>query len=176
LDPELLRQHCKLDHHDEDQLLFEYAEAAADYAEHCQNRILRTSTWEATYDGFPGCEWELPGPLQSVTRITYLDTGGATQTLATSVYTYSAVSGRIALKPSQSWPSTQADAIETVTVTFVAGYTSAALIPASTRQVLRLLVDHQRRMRAPIVIGASVETLPLSVQEFLSRDMLVAYR
>jgi len=177
LDLELLRQHCKLDHHDEDALLLEYAEAAADYAEHFQNRALRTSTWEATYDGFPGCEWEPPRqPLQSVSSITYLDTDGATQTLSTSVYGYSASSGRIYLKPSQSWPSTQADALETVTVTYVAGYTSAALIPASTRQAMRLLVEHSRRLRTPVVIGASVAELPLSVKELLERDELVSYR
>lgn len=176
LDMNLVRQHCRIDTHDEDQLLREYAEAAADYAEHYQNRALRTSTWEAIYDGFPGCEWELPRqPLQSVSSITYLDEDGASQTLSTDVYLVAAASGRVALKPSQVWPVTQ-DRIATVTVTYVAGYTSAALIPASTRQAMRILTGHLFENREPIIAGQSVANVPYSVRELLDRDAIVSYR
>lgn len=177
LTPSQLRAHARIDECDEDQLIAEYIEAATEYAESYQNRILRTSTWAATYDGFPCGEWYLPNPrLQSISSIAYLDQDGASQTLATTVYTSNAniEPGQIALKVSQVWPTTY-EQIGVVTVTFVAGYL-AADIPARTKQAIRILAAHWYRLREPIVIGASVQNVPMSVQDLLDADKFVAYR
>jgi len=62
-------------------------------------------------------------PVQSVTSVTYLDSNGATQTLATSVYElgHKLGVGHIRLKYGQVWPATRAHP-DAVTVTYVAGY------------------------------------------------------
>lgn len=87
-------------------------------------RAVLTQTLVLRLDCFPCDLIELRRvPVQSVTSITYLDTAGASQTLATTVYTTDIYSSpaRITLKYGQSWPSTYAQA-NAVTVTFVAGY------------------------------------------------------
>jgi uncharacterized phiE125 gp8 family phage protein len=170
------RLHCRVTTNDENALLDDYIESATDFAETYQNRCLRTSTWQAVYDYFPD-ELYLPNPpLQSAT-IAYLDSAGVSQALATTVYTVDAISqpGRIALKYTQSWPVTYGQ-IAAVTVTFVAGYTSAALIPARTKQAIRIIASHWYENREPIVVGMAVNTVPLSVIDLLDQDKFVSYR
>lgn len=64
-------------------------------------------------------------PVQSITSITYLDTDGATQTLATSVYELRAdnLEAAVVLKYNQSWPAIQAGS--RITLTAVVGYSTA---------------------------------------------------
>lgn len=175
IDNEACRQHARVYITDEIALLDEYIEAATDYAESYQNRCLRTSTWQAVYDCFPDEFWLPNPPLQSAT-IQYLDSAGDTQTLATSIYTVDAISepGRIALKYGQTWPSTLSQ-INAVTVTAIKGYTAASLIPAKTRQAIRVLATHMFETREPIVAG-SIANVPFSVLDLLDQDRFLGYR
>lgn len=118
------------------------ARARETYEERTQRQLI-TATWRLTLDAFPGAcghsqqEWSdgdfifsPRSPLQSAS-ITYVDTNGATQTLATTVFTVdtSDVRGRIGLSYGQSWPSTRATA-GAVVVTCVCGYgTSPSDVP-----------------------------------------------
>lgn len=129
---------------------------ARQHLENSFGRAFLTQTWRVTLDRFPcagfglypqGYEYpgdtiELPMPvLQSVTSITYVDTNGATQTLATSVYDVDTdhFPGRVILKYGQSWPSTRAQR-NAVTVTFVAGFAAPALVPRNWTGAIKLLV------------------------------------
>lgn len=87
-------------------------------------------------------------PLASVTSIAYLDGAGASQTLATSVYSVDTDRrpGQIWLKYGQSWPATRAEP-NAVTITYTAGYGAAATaIPGLAQQAIlslvRLRLDH----------------------------------
>lgn len=174
-----LKQQSRIDGDDEDMLLIEYIEAATDFVERDQGRALLQSTWQAVYDEWPDCGvFYLPNPpLISVSSITYLDESGASQTLSSSVYSVDAVSqpGRVSLAYGQSWPvilSQQA----AITVTFLAGYSSAANVPQRTKQAIRILAGHWFKCREPVVIGASVANVPLSVTELLEPDRILSYR
>lgn len=113
-------------------------------AEQELHRYLITQTLDAHLDRFPrhdgrrvhadGCcdcvELLLP-PLQSVTSITYVDEDGATQTLPTDQYQVDAVSEPARIVPAYNvtWPATRKQP-NAVIVRFVAGYGTAAEVPA----------------------------------------------
>jgi uncharacterized phiE125 gp8 family phage protein len=106
-------------------------------------RALVTQTWEMLLDGFPcGDTIEVPlPPLQSIASITYTDTQGATQTLATSVYGVDASCepGVVHLKYGQAWPATR-DERNAVVIRFVAGYGTATAVPERLKSALKLVV------------------------------------
>jgi uncharacterized phiE125 gp8 family phage protein len=144
------------------------AVAARQLLETQTRRQLVTATWKLSLDRFPGCnEWcnhagehvccsssqerwhrsrgiELPvPPLQSVTSITYVDSNGDTQTLATDQYQVDALStpGRVLPAYGVSWPTTRCQA-NAVNITFVAGYGLAAAVPATAKHAIKLLLSH----------------------------------
>lgn len=173
-----LKMHGRIDSDEEDLLLLEYIDAASDYAESYQERCWRLSTFQAVYDCFPCETFYLPlPPLVAVTSITYLDTSGVSQTLATSVYTVDAISepGRVSLAYGQQWPTTLSQQ-GAVTITYTAGKSAVADVPARTRHAIRVLASHWFKVREPIVAGETVATVPYSVEEMLEQDRLVSYR
>lgn len=144
----------------EDAQLLQYIAAARNLVEEAQGRQLMPATWKLYLDSFPpiamGVETTLERevrylcpsdrikiprpPLASVTSITYVDSDGASQTLATSVYQVitSHEPGFVRLKYNQSWPSVRYQP-EAVTITYVCGYADAATVPAATKQAILLL-------------------------------------
>lgn len=106
-------------------------------------RALCRQTWDFKLDGFPG-RIILPfPPLASVTSITYVDSAGDSQSLASSVYQVLGVGahngGSIVEAYDQSWPETRAQP-EAVTVRFVCGYAPGSASP----------VDHAENVPSPI--------------------------
>ena len=85
--------------------------------------------------------FELPDtrPVTSITSITYLDTDGTSQTLATTVYQLQtgAVKQFVRLKYGQSWPALRGD-IHGITVTFVAGYATVLAVPPMVKLAVLL--------------------------------------
>lgn len=182
------KKHAKVDLADEDDLLLEYIEAATDYVQDEQQRALCLSTWQAVYDCFPSSGvFYVPRPplahgvvvetVPQEVEITYLDSSGDEQTLPESYYVVDTISepGRISLANGQTWPSTL-NQPGAVTLTFPAGHTTADEMKASTRQAIRVLAHHWYMHREPIVIGASVQSVPLSVQDMIDQDKFVSYR
>lgn len=96
---------------------------------------LVTQTWTIKLSHFPDEGIPLPaGPVQSVTSVTYTDTNGDSQVLASSAYTVVGIGdrtgGKIVPAYSTSWPSTR-DVPEAVTVAFVAGVGTASAAAAA---------------------------------------------
>lgn len=79
-------------------------------------------------------------PVTSITSITYVDTDGVTQTLATSVYELRAddLDAAVVLKFNQSWPAIQPGS--RITLTSVVGYATAP--PAVHHAMLLHIADH----------------------------------
>ena len=127
------------------------------------NRALVSQTWEWKIDRFWSSIIRVPlPPLQSVSSITYIDSNGDTQTLATSVYNVLDTDnptrpGRIELAYGQSWPSTRAQA-DAVTITFVAGYGDRNSIPDATKHLIMLMVAGASCERQPVSDVRSWET------------------
>jgi uncharacterized phiE125 gp8 family phage protein len=125
-----VKNHCAIDSDDFDDLLTSYIAAVRAHVERITNRALCAQTWELRLSGFPSViELPLP-PFQSVTSITYTDTAGTTQTLAS--YEISGVGGDqpAEIRPAfgTRWPATR-DVPEAVKVRFVAGYESDGASP-----------------------------------------------
>lgn len=99
-------------------------------------------TWVQRLDWFP-CEIELRRPpVQSVTSVEYVDTAGSTQTLASSRYQLDASSAPGRLRPAygDSWPTIRLIP-NAVTITFVAGYLTAAAVPAIAKRLILLACE-----------------------------------
>lgn len=127
-------------------------------AEHELHRYLITQTLDLYLDQF-SCEspyeLRLP-PLQSVTSIRYVDTDGATQTLATNQYLVDAVSAPARISPAYgcSWPSTRAQN-NALIVRFVGGYGAAAAVPACIKQWMLIRIKTLYENRDQIVVGTN---------------------
>lgn len=136
-----VKLHLRVDTTAENDLIAGLNTTARQYAEAFTQRAIPQQTWDWKLDAFPcGSEFYLPkAPCISVTSISYVDTNGDSQTLATTVYDTDlptgphARAGRIFLKYGQSWPQTR-DIPNAVTVRFVAGYSGTAVTVASLTQ------------------------------------------
>lgn len=159
------KAHLRVTATDEDALITSLITAATDSAEIFTGRALVTQTWDLTLDSFP-CVIEVPKPpLVSVTSITYIDTDGATQTLATTEYTVDTKSepGRIVPAYGKYWPSTR-EVPNAVTIRFVAGYGNAAAVPKSIKQGMLMQIEHMFDNRGTVNIGNVVNEIPLTMQ------------
>ncbi len=118
-------------------------------------------------------------PLQSVSSITWLDTAGNLSTVPSSTYLVDTISepGRVALAYGQTWPSTSAQGnaispVAGVTVTYVAGYSSSTLVPASIKQAILLVLGAWYENREEFAIDTRIVSvaLPLGAQALLWRN------
>ena len=149
--------HLRVEHDAEDALIDRIVTAATERAEEIQSRAFVTQTYRLSLPRFPhGRIIRLPRPpLQSVTAITYADTDGTQQTLATSDYRVdtAAVPGRIILNRDAAWPSV-ADEPDAVRVTYVAGYRDAGSdVPEEQRAAVLLFVGNLYECREAISVG-----------------------
>lgn len=168
------KAHLRVDGVDEDDLISSLIVAARRHAESFTGRRLITQTVTWNLDRFDDCALARVAcafPLQAVASIAYVDTAGASQPLATSVYEADTggddTPGRIRLKDGQSWPDT-ADVLNAVTVTLTAGYgATASSVPEPIRQAIRLMVGHWFRNRETVVTGATATPLPMAAEALL---------
>ncbi len=174
--------HARVDGDSDDAVLSAFVTAARIWAEDFCRRSFLSSTWELCLDEFPGCDEEicLERPkIISVSSIAYIDTGGTTQTLSSSLYRVDAKStpGRITPIAGQVWPATQCDTTNTVTVTFTAGYgTTAASVPQPIRTAIAILASHLFENREQVNIGNIVNTIPMIGNLSTVESLLWPYR
>lgn len=142
----------------EDPIIEALIASGVEWAEEYTRRAFITQTWDEVFDNFADSMTLHRSPLQSVTSVSYIDEAGATQVLATSVYTVDTTStpGRITRAHNQTWPSVQS-VPGAVTIRYVAGYVSADsppvdAVPAAISLALRQWVQAMYDDRS----GASV--------------------
>lgn len=129
----------------EDSLLTSIIQSAREVVEDECRRALFTQTWDYYLDEFPSCDYiKLPfGNLQSVTSIKYKDTDGTETTMVVTtdylVETNGEKCGRIVLPWGVSWPSGDLYPSNPITVRFVCGWTTTALIPAKIRSAILMI-------------------------------------
>lgn len=164
-----LRTHLRIDDSVEDTLLGQLSDAAQAEAESYTWRKLLKQTWDQYYDGFTDPLLLRYPPLHSdgVTSVTYTDTAGDAQTLATSVYEAGEVDGITVVrrKFEQVWPSTRSHA-DVVIVRFVCGFDTVDDVPEPYKQAIRLHAGWYYRNRegeAPLPEGFYNLLRPLSV-------------
>lgn len=140
--------------------------ASREYVENDILVALNTQQWQRKLDWFPRDFWEpilLPRPpLQSVESVTFIDDAGNEQTLDTGAYIVDtdSTAGRVWRHPDVQWPETDLGRPNAVTVSYTAGYGSAASdVPEPLRHAIKLLVAQLFENRQPEVTGTTVAAL-----------------
>jgi uncharacterized phiE125 gp8 family phage protein len=130
-----VKRQVRVDFDDDDDYLTDLIAAARNHAEKYCGAYLATQTVTAKADDW--CDFaHLPvGPVQSITSISYIDSAGATQTLATSIYELRG--DAIVLKYGQSWPAIQNGSL--IALTAVVGF--ASVEPAVKHAILLRIAD-----------------------------------
>lgn len=166
---EQLRRHCKIDPpdsaNDVDTDLSAALAAAHAHAQHYAGISIGSQTLELALDVFPDGAIQLPqGPVTAVSSVTYVDSAGDTQTLASSAYSLDDYSTPQWLLPAVDtvWPDTY-EAANAVKVRYVAG---AATLDAAVAQSLRLLTGLYFDNRNAADKGQLVE-IPFGVRALL---------
>ena len=144
--------HLKVLTTNEDALITNMITAAREEVEKYCDISLVEQTIEESFPCFPVAEnyntlsslWLSVSPLISIDSISYIDTDGNSQTLATTVYDLDDKTkpGKVTLKYNQTWPST-AKIENAVTVTYKAGFgDTAADVPQTIKQAMLLLLGN----------------------------------
>lgn len=139
------KSHLRIEHDAEDVTIQAYVQAAREEVETYLNRQLMTATWDLYLDAFPIGRSPLllpKNPVQSVTSITYTDPDSGAQTFSSASYSSDVYSepARIVLKDTAQWPEVLS-VPNVVKVRFVAGYTSAYLVPAKIKAAILLILS-----------------------------------
>jgi len=150
-----------------DDLITSKIKSAREWVEDYTGRALVAQTWRTKLDRFPDKFIYLNHPpLQSVTSITYIDTSGASQTLAAAAYIVDVTSepGRIAEAYGYTWPDTQ-ERIGAVTIESVHGYDGTDDspydldgIPQSIKDAILVLVTELYQTRELSVQNAAMHS------------------
>ena len=116
-------------------------------------------------------EIDLPyAPLQSVTSVKYIDTGGVEQTFSDgsyTVYTYSSHPGEVGLNYDEEWPQTRRIE-DAVIVQFKAGYGDAGSdVPKPILQAMLMLISHWYENRESTVVGTIATQVPQAADMLL---------
>jgi uncharacterized phiE125 gp8 family phage protein len=169
----------RIDTTDDDTYLTTLVTAARLYVEGYIGRRLVTQTWDFIRNDFPvgNREMQIPyGPVQSITYIKYIDTGGTLTTMSASDYEVDLYSLVPKVYPAYSliWP-TPRDVRNAVTVRYVAGYglPSSGLpkaVPENIKHAVKLLVAHLYENREPVLIGTNLVEIPMTIKALLDAE------
>lgn len=150
---------------DSDLVLNQLIAAARAHVEaYCGVRFAARDNVALLCDGFEELARLPEAPVASVASISYVDTDGASQTLASSVYELRAdgIEAAIVLKYNQTWPAIRPGSRITVTGTIGAAPT------ASVFHAMVMLIAHWFENREAVNIGDSVTPMSMAVEALLS--------
>jgi uncharacterized phiE125 gp8 family phage protein len=130
------KAHCRVDSSDEDSLLSALIDSARGHVESAAGRSMLTRIMRTKFDRWY-CEIGLSAPLRKVIAVTYLDSAGALQTLASSAYVVdqSVLQGAITRAHAATWPVTFRHPAA-VAVDYVAGYATPFTVNSTTNTLL----------------------------------------
>lgn len=132
--------HLEISGSDYDDKVTSLIQESREQVERDTDSALITQTWLQKFYSFN--ELRLAKrPIQSITSITYYDSGNDSQTLASSVYSFDSQRRMIHLAYDQDWPDT-VGRWDAVTVTFVCGYGAANDVPEIYKQAMLLLIGN----------------------------------
>lgn len=161
-----MKAHARIDDFDNEATVGGFIVAGREWVENHTHRALITQTFILKISSFPLVREAIielmGGKVQSVTSIQYVDTSGATQTLATSEYVVDAdwEPGRISLAFDKTWPAIREWGLP-ITITYVAGYgDDPADVPASLRSAIKIIASDLYENREDEIIGQTVSSVP----------------
>jgi uncharacterized phiE125 gp8 family phage protein len=138
-----VKEHLRVDFDDDDALIISYINAATEMCEQVTGRAIMLQTWQLTAPSFwvEGFGELTRVPVVSVDEIKYLSMDGTDTTLAAFALDNADEQGFAYLKPAfgDVWPSARV-VDNSVRVNYTAGYTSAAAVPESIKNWIKLVV------------------------------------
>lgn len=165
-----LKQQVRVEHTDEDSLLSEILIAAFDHVDRSGlGFALRSQTWDYQFDGWGTGGIRLPvWPVQSV-AVTYLDTEGATQTLAADQYRLIPGGYPPLIVPARNvmWPAVLLGPA-VVRGRVVCGHADPIDMPRDFLRAILLLAAHWYDNREAVARNDKAE-IPFGVQRILDR-------
>jgi len=163
---------CRVDDNSEDSLINGLIAAATDYVEQYTGRALVSQTWRLTLDEFADSIIIPKGPVLSVSSVQYYDTAGLLQTVASTTYTVDKVNDPswVVLNSDAVWPEIL-DAVNSVNVNFVAGYSA---LPSSIKHAILLLIGQWFDNRSGVSDNGMKET-PHAVESLLTNYRSFSY-
>ena len=170
-----LKSHAIIDHTGDDILLLNYRDAVIaelDPPHGILGRAMMTQTVKAYLKEFPGDSIELPfPPLVSVTSVKYKDSDDAEQTVDSSTYevTTGSEPGYITILDGQSWPTSLSEVEHPIWIEYVAGYSTAKLVPAGIKHYIMMMVAEMYRER-------ELSTMAQTKPNVMWRNMIERYR
>jgi uncharacterized phiE125 gp8 family phage protein len=174
------RLHLRVDFNDDDALIMALIRSARLAAETITGRQLVTARWKYILDSFPGPSlmgvpagrpFTLPGhailipkaPVQAIVSIDYLDMNRTPQTMPAANYITDLACEPARITPvfGQIWPIPLPQ-IAAVSVTFDAGYGSAANVPEGLKSwmLLRIGSLYQNREEVAAMARGKIDPLP----------------
>lgn len=170
-----VKTHLRVSADHDDAYITMLIKAAVGTLEKALNRAIGTQTYRLTLSEWPESgEIVLPNPpLSSVSSIVYVDTDGATQTLASSQYIVNDDNEPGLITPAHDidWPEVQEQS-NAITITYITGY---ATIPEPLQAAVLLLVGHWYENREAVLTGTIATDLPLAVQFILDEFRVRRY-
>lgn len=174
-----LRAHCRIDINDENTLLDSYQKAARISLETLTRRAFVTTTFKLTLDDFPRCVnyWYFQNPIWlpradviAISSITYVDSNGSTQTLASNQYQLTTGHpAKVVPAYGLNWPTTR-NQPDCVSVTFSAGYGAATAVPENVKLAIKHLVSHWYNNRSKVEVGTISSEIPWTCEALLSNE------
>ena len=154
-------------------------DAATTWCEDFCDRTFADKTYTVAFDDFPALRTELPRPpvrlnataASATVTISYVDTGGATQTLTwaqsgTQQFRLDRDHVPALVYPLylEVWPSVRLDD-KSVQITYLAGYGGAANVPTPAKHAIKMLVGHWYLNRE--AVGNAGQNVPMGVAALL---------
>ena len=166
------KAYLRVDGTDEDTLIDSLIVSAREFVETEIWRPLMSQTivyWMDFDDITTGVFNINKAPIQSITSVQYYDSSNNLQTLSATNYEYDLFSNPCRFKLINV-PSCY-DKMNTMKITFVAGYSSAANVPSKIKQAMYLLIGSWFENRQEEVTGTQVSQF-----EMTARALLYSYR
>lgn len=172
---ERARKHCRIEidegrsppGSEDDDDLIEYIRTAREWCEAYCEATFAARQYQMAYTAFPSAGIVLPNPpVTAVDAIEYTDADGTTQTLDETTVALQQFGGQaVVLPPTAGWPASNGKPYS-VRITYTAGFT-AQTCPRPVVWAMLLLIAHMHENHEIVVIGQSLNELPMNVTDML---------
>jgi uncharacterized phiE125 gp8 family phage protein len=153
----LAKQHLRVDHDDEDDLISGIIADARGWVEDYTGQLLVRRPVSEALDHFR--EAFVTWPIASVAEVSYIDVSGEQQTLSSDVYEIvnGARPARLRLKAGKSWPSVSREP-GSIIVDLVAGFDDPETVPRGLNRAMMLLIGGFYADRETGGLSGDIET------------------
>lgn len=165
------KRQLNIEHDDDDILITRLISVVRQHIENETSRSIVRQEHRLYIDEFE--EVFLPfGPVKSISQVQYIDSNGATQTLASSVYALDSKEDRLMLSYDQSWPDTRAQR-SAIWIDYWAGYFNDSTSPVSILEDVPDDLRHAMLMLLSDLYMSRESQTDIALYKNVAFDMLI---